>query len=97
MRSWRSLKPWSGLAASGMNDCAIAGRRAYRVGQCETALRPHPGRPMTSDAEAPRFSAAGSTCGVDHDFVALRLPHSLSYSGSTLGDGCISQAAACGD
>jgi hypothetical protein len=66
-----------------MNDCAIARetgipRRTVRDLRCRPSIRV-------------RFSAAASTCGVSHDFLALP-PAAYAYLlGIYLGDGCISR------
>jgi hypothetical protein len=71
------------LAASGMNDCAIARktgipRRTVRDLRCRPTIRG-------------RLSAGSSTCGIDDDFPALP-PAAYTYLlGIYLGDGCISR------
>jgi hypothetical protein len=83
VRSLEDFEIVRGLAASGMNDCAIARetgipRRTVRDLRCRPSIRV-------------RFSAAASTCGVSHDFLALP-PAAYAYLlGIYLGDGCISR------
>lgn len=83
MRSSDEFETVRGLAAGGMNDCAIARetgipRRTVRDLRCRPMIRA-------------RFSAAGSMCGIDHDFLALP-PAAYGYLlGIYLGDGCISR------
>lgn len=82
MRSLEDFETVRDLVAGGLNDCAIARltgipRRTVRDLRCKPAVRA-------------RLSAA-STCGVDHEFLAL-LPRAYSYLlGIYLGDGCISR------
>src|ERR1700761_5109950 len=80
VRSLDELEIVKSLAASGMNDCAIARktgipRRTVRDLRCRPMIRA-------------RLSAAGSMCGIDHDFPALP-PAAYGYLlGIYLGDGC---------
>jgi hypothetical protein len=83
VRSLEDLEIVRGLAASDMNDCAIAResgipRRTVRDLRCRPSIRV-------------RFPAAASTCGINHDFLALP-PAAYAYVlGIYLGDGCISR------
>lgn len=83
MRSLDEFETVKNLAASGINDCAIARktgipRRTVRDLRCRPMIRA-------------RLSAAGSMCGIDHDFLALS-PAAYGYLlGIYLGDGCISR------
>jgi hypothetical protein len=83
VRSLEDFETVRGLAARGMNDCAIARdtgipRRTVRDLRWRQTIRK-------------RCSAGASTCGVDHDFLALH-PAAYAYLlGIYLGDGCISR------
>ena len=83
MRSLDEFETVKNLAASGINNCAIARktgipRRTVRDLRCRPMIRA-------------RLSAAGSMCGIDHDFLALP-PAAYGYLlGIYLGDGCISR------
>ena len=83
MRSLDEFETVKNLAASGINDCAIARktgipRRTVRDLRCRPMIRA-------------RLSAAGSMCGIDHDFLALPAAAYGYLLGIYLGDGCISR------
>jgi hypothetical protein len=83
VRSLDESETVKSLAASGMNDCAIA----RKTGIPRRTVRDLRCRPTIRD----RLAAGSSTCGIDHDFPSLP-PAAYSYLlGIYLGDGCVSR------
>jgi hypothetical protein len=83
VRSLDESETVKSLAASGMNDCAIA----RKTGIPRRTVRDLRCRPTIRD----RLAAGSSTCGIDHDFPSLQ-PAAYSYLlGIYLGDGCVSR------
>jgi hypothetical protein len=83
VRSLDDFETVKGLAAQGMNDCAIARktgipRRTVRDLRCKTTIRT-------------RLPVGSSLCGIDHDFSALPAAAYSYLLGIYLGDGCISR------
>jgi hypothetical protein len=83
VRSLDDFETVRGLAAQGLNDCAIARqtgipRRTVRDLRCVTTIRA-------------RLPLESSACGIDHDFSALPAPAYSYLLGIYLGDGCISR------